>query len=30
MFEGAIIVAVFYTVFINWLERKEASDPIIA
>jgi predicted PurR-regulated permease PerM len=25
MFKGAIIVAVFYTVFINWLERKEAE-----
>jgi predicted PurR-regulated permease PerM len=25
MFKGAIIVAVFYTVFTSWLQRKEDS-----
>jgi predicted PurR-regulated permease PerM len=28
MFKGAIIVAVFYTVFINWLERKETAPDV--
>jgi predicted PurR-regulated permease PerM len=25
MFKGAIIVAVFYTVFTSWLQKKEAN-----
>ena len=29
MFKGAIIVAVAYTVFVNWLERKKAADSVI-
>jgi predicted PurR-regulated permease PerM len=28
MFKGAIIVAVCYTIFINWLERKEAIPNV--
>ncbi|MFT3933779.1 MAG: AI-2E family transporter [Chitinophagaceae bacterium] len=30
MFKGAIIVAVFYTIFTNWLERKEGSESVVA
>jgi len=30
MFKGAIIVAVFYTLFVNWLERKESAETAIA
>ena len=29
MFKGAIIVAVSYTVFTNWLERKEGNIIVV-